>query len=181
MGRDFLPEQPILMIKMFSSPTDQVLREEFRDSPVPTPAVPVPAVTSAPQPCPPDVSVHRPSGRAASSTLGPTPRMGSAGSSVARAWMLRACTGCPPPRHGPALPATRRRWALPLSAQCLHSSQRAASFLCQGHIFNSKLGFWGHRRALTLTARLALVPLSPLPPPPPPPPSLLPQLFFSYL
>ena len=125
--------------------------------------------------------MHRPSGRAASSTLGPTPRMGSAGSSVARAWMLRACTGCPPPRHGPALPATRRRWALPLSAQCLHSSQRAASFLCQGHIFNSKLGFWGHRRALTLTARLALVPLSPLPPPPPPPPSLLPHLLFSSL
>lgn len=53
MGRDFLPEQPILMIKMFSSPMDQDLREEFRDRLVPTPAVPVPAVTSAPSTLPP--------------------------------------------------------------------------------------------------------------------------------
>ena len=100
------------------------------------------------------------------------PRWGVQGPPCHMLGCYRHAEGAHPPRHCLALPATRQHWALRLSTQSLHSSQRAASFLCKGHVFNSKLGFQGHRGALTLNACLALVPLPPpLPPPQPLPPS----------
>lgn len=118
--------------------------------------------------CPPprlpqDLSTHHPSGQGGQQPCWVLhPRWG-VWSSVSHAWMLQACTGCPPTQAPPGTSwATRQRWALPLSTQSLHSSQRAASF-CKGHVFNSKLGFQGHRGALT---SMLASPLVPLPPPP---------------
>ena len=128
--RDFLPEQPILMIKMFSSPMDQVLQGGIQREPCPYPRCSRSSSDTCPRnPAPQGRACAVPQAGRPAATLGPTPRMGTAGSSVARAWMLQACTGCPPPGHRPALPAPDGAGPF----HCQHSSstlvreQRASS------------------------------------------------------
>ena len=141
--RDFLPEQPILMIKMFSSPMDQVLQGGIQREPCPyprcsrsssdtcplNPAPQVracavlqagrPAATLGPTPRmgSADESMHCPSGRAASSHAGPYTPDGDC--RVLRGTCLDA-TGMhrvPTTRAPPSTSCSRRRWALPLPAQ----------------------------------------------------------------